>query len=57
MPEIKRQNLKEVAMCIGRILKKSNPSHKTQTPSPDGSGILLCRGSAQKIERTAGNSF
>jgi len=49
MPEIKRQNLKEVAMCIGRILKKSNPSYEKQCHSPDGSGILLCRGSAQKI--------
>jgi len=25
-------------------------------PSPDGSGILLCRSSAQKIKRTAGSA-
>jgi len=39
------------------IYIKSNTSYEKDCTSPDGRGILLCRGSAQKIERTAGNSF
>jgi hypothetical protein len=27
-----------------------------ECPSPDGNGILLCQGLAQKIQWTAGNS-
>ena len=50
------ENLEQSVKYTLYVKTKTKTCCKHNYPSPDGSGILLGRGSTQEIQRTAGNS-